>query len=60
MTKKIVFASFYPKKDTVLEVRKIIESMINSTRSEQGNELYNFYEEKENERSQISFNLFEI
>ena len=46
MTKKIVFASFYPKKDTVLEVRKIIESMINSTRSEQGNELYNFYEEK--------------
>lgn len=60
MTKKIVFASFYPKKDTVLEVRKIIESMINSTRSEQGNELYNFYEEKENDRSQISFHLFEI
>ena len=44
MSKIIVLASFYPKKDKVNEVKEIILSMIKPTRSEEGNELYNFYE----------------
>ena len=46
MSKIIVLASFHPKKDKVNEVKEIILSMIKPTRSEDGNELYNFYEEK--------------
>ena len=46
MSKIIVLASFHPKKDRVKEVKEIILSMIKPTRSEEGNELYNFYEEK--------------
>ena len=34
--------------------------MISPTRSEVGNELYNFYEEKNNEGKITSFHLFEI
>jgi len=34
--------------------------MINPTRSEEGNELYNFYEEKNGEGKSASFHLFEI
>ena len=60
MEKIIVIASFYPKKDKVNEVKEIILSMIKPTRSEQGNELYNFYEEKNKDDKIISFNLFEI
>ena len=57
MPKIIVFASFYPKKNKNDEVRKIILSMINPSRSESGNEAYNFYEERNNE---VSFHLLEI
>ena len=39
MSKKIVFASFYPKENKKNEVKKIILSMINPTRSEEGNEI---------------------
>ena len=46
MSKIIVLASFHPKKDKVNEVKEIILSMVKPTRSEEGNELYNFYEEK--------------
>ena len=60
MSKIIVLASFYPKKDKNNEVKEIILSMINPTRSEEGNELYNFYEEKNNDDKIISFQLFEI
>ena len=60
MSKIIVLASFYPKKDKNNEVKEIILSMINPTRSEEGNELYNFYEEKNNEDKSTSFHLFEI
>ena len=60
MSKIIVLASFYPKKDKNNEVKEIILSMINPTRSEEGNELYNFYEEKNNEDESASFHLFEI
>ena len=60
MSKIIVLASFYPKKDKNNEVKEIILSMINPTRSEEGNELYNFYEEKNNEDKSRSFHLFEI
>ena len=60
MSKIIVLASFYPKKDKNNEVKKIILSMINPTRLEEGNELYNFYEEKNNEDESTSFHLFEI
>ena len=53
-------ASFHPKKDKVNEVKEIILSMIKPTRSEEGNELYNFYEEKNKDDKIISFHLFEI
>ena len=60
MSKIIVLASFYPKKDKNNEAKEIILSMINPTRSEEGNELYNFYEEKNNDGNSVSFHLFEI
>ena len=60
MSKIIVIASFYPKKDKKNEVKKIILSMINPTRSEEGNEVYNFYEEKINDNENICYHLFEI
>ena len=60
MPKIIVQASFHPKKDKVNEVKEIILSMIKPTRSEEGNELYNFYEEKNKDDKIISFHLFEI
>ena len=60
MSKIIVLASFYPKKDKVNEVKEVILSMIKPTRSEEGNELYNFYEEKNKDDKIISFHLFEI
>ena len=60
MSKIIVIASFYPKRDKNNEAKEIITSMINLTRSEEGNELYNFYEEKNNEGKTTSFHLFEI
>ena len=43
MTKIIVFASFYPKKEKNNEVKEIILNMIAPTRAEEGNEIYNFY-----------------
>ena len=60
MSKIVVLASLHPKKDKVNEVKKIILSMIKPTRSEEGNELYNFYEEKNKDDKIISFHLFEI
>ena len=60
MSKIIVLASFHPKKDKANEVKEIILSMIKPTRSEEGNELYNFYEEKNKNNKIISFHLFEI
>ena len=60
MQKIIVIASFYPKKDKVNEVKEIILAMIKPTRSEEGNELYNFYEEKNKESEGTSYHLFEI
>ena len=59
MTKIFVFASFYPKKDKQEEVKKIILSIVNPTRSEEGNETYNFYEEKSDDIKDVSFHLFE-
>ena len=60
MSKIIVIASFYPKRDKNNEAKEIITSMINPTRSEEGNELYNFYEEKNNEGKSVAYHLFEI
>ena len=60
MSKIIVLASFYPKNDKYSEIKEIILSMVNPTRSEEGNEIYNFYEEKNNDGKNISFHLFEI
>ena len=42
------------------EVKETILAMVDSTRSEEGNEVYNFYEEKNNEGKIISFHLFEV
>jgi quinol monooxygenase YgiN len=60
MLKIVVFASFYPKKNKKDEVKKIILSMVNPTRTEKGNEVYNFYEENNYDINNISFHLFEI
>jgi quinol monooxygenase YgiN len=60
MSKIIVIASFYPKKNKKDKVKEIILSMISPTRSEEGNEIYNFYEEKINDNKDICFHLFEI
>ena len=60
MSKVIVFASFYPKKEKNKEVKNILLGMVNPTRSEQGNEIYNFYEEKKDNIKNISFHLFEV
>ena len=60
MPKIVVLASFYPKNEKNDEVKETILAMVNPTRSEEGNEIYNFYEEKNNEGKIISFHLFEV
>ena len=60
MSKIVVFASFYPKKEKSNEVKETILTMVNPTRSEEGNEIYNFYEVKNNDEKNISFHLFEV
>ena len=60
MSKIVVFASFYPKKEKSNEVKNIILGMVNPTRSEKGNEIYNFYEEKNTDDKKISYHLFEV
>ena len=60
MSKIVVLASFYPKNDKNDEVKEILLSMINPTRLEEGNELYNFYEEKNTNDQGKIFHLFEI
>ena len=60
MSKIIVFASFYPKKNKSDEVKQIILAMVNPTRAEEGNEIYNFYETKNDVDQSISYHLFEI
>jgi len=60
MSKIIVLASFHPKKDKINEAKEIVLSMVNPTRAEEGNEVYNFYEEKNNEGKITSLHLFEI
>ena len=60
MSKIVVFASFYPKKEKSNEVKNIILEMVDPTRSEEGNEIYNFYEEKKDDSKNISFHLFEV
>ena len=60
MKKIVVFASFYPKKGKSNEVKEIILAMIAPTRSEEGNEIYNFYEGKNIDGKNISYHLFEV
>ena len=60
MSKIVVFASFYPKNKKNNEVKDIILAMVNPTRSEEGNEIYNFYEVKNDDGKNISFHLFEV
>ena len=60
MSKIVVLASFYPKKEKKNEVKEIILAMVNPTRSEEGNEIYDFYEEKKDDGKKISFHLFEV
>ena len=60
MSKIVVFASFYPKNKKSDEVKDIILAMIDPTRSEEGNEIYNFYETKKNDGKNTSFHLFEV
>ena len=60
MSKIVVLASFYPKNDKNNEVKETILTMVDPTRSEEGNEIYNFYEVKNNNGKNISFHLFEV
>ena len=60
MSKIVVFASFYPKKEKSREVKNIILEMVDPTRSEEVNEIYNFYEKKKDDGKNISFHLFEV
>ena len=60
ISKIVVFASFYPKKENINEAKRTILSMVDPTRSEEGNEVYNFYEEKKDDGKNISFHLFEV
>ena len=60
MSKIVVFASFYPKKEKSEEVKETLLAMIAPTRSEEGNEIYNFYETKKDVGKNISFHLFEV
>ena len=60
MSKIVVFASFYPKNEKKNEVKEIMLAMVNPTRLEEGNEIYNFYEVKNDDGKNISFHLFEI
>ena len=60
MSKIVVLASFYPKNEKNNEVKETILAMVDPTRSEEGNEIYNFYEEKNNIGKIISFHLFEV
>ena len=60
MSKIVVFASFYPKNKKKNEVKDIILAMVDPTRSEEGNKIYNFYEAKEIDGKNISFHLFEV
>ena len=60
MSKIVVLASFYPKNEKNNEVKEIILAMVDPTRSEEGNEIYNFYEVKNDDGKNISFHLFEV
>ena len=60
MSKIVVLASFYSKNDKNNEVKETILTMVDPTRSEEGNEIYNFYEVKNNNGKNISFHLFEV
>ena len=60
MSKKIVFASFYPKNGRNNEVKEIIQAMVDPTRAEEGNDTYDFYEVKKENHTNTSFHLFEI
>ena len=60
MSKIFVLASFYPKNEKNNKVKETILAMVNPTRVEEGNEIYNFYESKNNEGKNISFHLFEV
>ena len=44
MSKIVVLASFYPKNEKNNEAKETIQDMVDPTRSEEGNEMYNFYE----------------
>jgi len=59
MSKVVVFASFYPKNKKNNQVEKILLDMIAPTRSEEGNEIYNFYEVRNDDGKNTSFHLFE-
>ena len=60
MSKIVVLASFCTKNEKNNEVKETILAMVDPTRSEEGNEIYNFYKVKNDDDKKISFHLFEI
>ena len=60
MSKIVILASFYPKIKKNNEVKETILTMVDPSRSEEGNEIYNFYEVKNDDGINISFHLFEV
>ena len=60
MSKIVGLASLYSKNDKNNEVKETIIAMVDPTRSEEGSEIYNFYEVKNDNGKNISFHLFEV
>lgn len=57
MSKAIVFASFTPKSESVLEVERILSGMVPPTRNEAGCEAYDLFRTSD---EPLTFHIFEV
>lgn len=55
----VVFASFEPKKGEEKKVEEILQGMVEPTRAEPGNEIYDLYQCNRNSDGTRTFHLFE-
>ena len=60
ISKIVPLASFDPKKNKNKEVKEAMLAVVNPARAEEGNEIYNFYEVKNDDGKNISYHLFEV
>jgi|TARA_B110000971_G_C19622249_1_gene325347 quinol monooxygenase YgiN len=54
-----VFASFYPKKNQESKVKEVLTGMVQPTRDEKGNKVYDLYN-MNSEVGEETFHLFEV